>query len=162
MTGRRHNAVDRRKHDAISRPDPVATALGGGMVLVGPIGVLRIAAALAASVEVTSRLDGIRPPAVVVGLRELFDAAAAEARRAAASGSAELPRSAAPSSSGASTAPVVVDPVGTAEAAELLGCTTRNVRDLCRRGVFETAAVLAGGWVVSRREVEARLLSRAS
>jgi len=144
-----------------SRPDPVGTALGSGVVLVGPVGVLRIAAALAAA-EATGRRDGVRPPSVFVELRALFEGAAAEARRAAARGSAELPRTAAPSSSATSTAPVVVDPIGSAEAAELLGCTARNLRDLCCRGVFDTAQILAGRWVVSRREVEARLLLRAS
>lgn len=36
----------------------------------------------------------------------------------------------------------------------MLGCTDRNVRDLCARGVFATARRDAGGaWVIDRTEL---------
>ncbi len=139
----------------------MAIALGGGQVLLGPIGSLLVDRALAIA-QVDGRRNGLRPPATFTALQAILERAAAEAR-STAGGSAELPHAADPASS--TTSPpssVMVDPVGTATAAKLLGCSARNIRDLASRGVFETATVRGGCWWVERQEIEARLLSRAS
>lgn len=140
-----------------AQPDPLATSLPGGLVLVGPEGARRLLWAMRAAEQVTRR-DGIAPPADYVTLRQVIEAAVWEIQ-SAASGRSEVPPPADLASSRASSSSFLatwVDPVGTSEAAAILGCGTRNVRDLCERGVFETAGVRASQWWVERAEVARR------
>lgn len=82
-------------------------------------------------------------------------AAAAPAVSASARGSAEVPRAKTP----AGWSQIEWTP--TREAAEMLGCTDRNVRDLCARGVFVTARRDTGGsWFVDRTELLERVERR--
>lgn len=125
-------------------PDGLALPLPGGLLLLGGRGTRVVAAALALAERIAAR-DGIAPPADWVAVRAAVTAAASD------SGSAEVP---APPVVAASRV-VVMDPVSTVEAAEMLGCTARNVRDLCARGAF-AASRLGGRWVLEREEVTAR------
>lgn len=135
-------------------PDPLATPLPGGMVLLGPLGVLMLNRALVTA-ERTAARDGISAPREVATLRGVL-AGVYEAARSSASGRSEVPP---PGALAASAAPstVRVDPIGTSEAASLLNCSTRNVRDLCRRGVFASAQCRSRRWEVERDEVLARV-----
>ncbi len=129
-------------------PDPVATPLPGGLMLVGPVGVALIGSALDLAARMSAR-DGIAIHASVSRLR------AAVAEASAACGSAEVPQRPAREHS-PTVGSVVGDRLGTAEAAELLGCGERNVRDLCSRGVFATAVRHRRSWVIARAEVLGR------
>jgi len=139
-------------------PDAVASALPGGYTLLGPRGVLLVRWALKAA-EASARRDGIDAPQDFILLRETVHAAAEDARSAIGSAEARLvpglPLS--PLST-----PVLVDPVGTAEAARLLHWSAEWVRSRCRAGEFETARRPTGGsWVIERDEVESRALAQA-
>jgi hypothetical protein len=100
-------------------------------------------------VAVGSRRDGIDPPA---SFGELLTAVEEGAFR---SEHAELPIR--KGMQGSVPVRFWSDPVGTTEAAALLGITPRGVRALCSRGVFETAGVRSGQWWVERSEVAARV-----
>ena len=54
------------------------------------------------------------------------------------------------------------NPIGTTQAAHLLGITPRGVRDLCVRGVLASAAKRSRGWVMERDEVLARATQRCA
>lgn len=53
------------------------------------------------------------------------------------------------------------NPITATQAAYLLGITPRGVRDLCARGVFETARRRQAGWLIERAEVVARAAAAA-
>lgn len=136
---------------------PVATLLPGGMVILGPVGV----ALLRSSLDVATRLaarDGISIHASVTHLRAVSMEASAACGRSEVP-QLDVPEQSALSSDGSGTG----DRLGTADAAELLRCTERNVRDLCRRGVFATAVRHRSGWEIATAEVldRANLRGRA-
>ncbi|MEV8510835.1 hypothetical protein [Dactylosporangium sp. NPDC051484] len=133
--------------------DPLATPLPGGLVLLGPAGTLMFWRALVTA-ETAARRDGIRAPADVAAVRRLLEVAARDAR-SAVSGSTEVPPPA-DLARFETTSGVRLDPIGTGEAASLLGCGQRNVRDLCRREVFASAQCRSGVWTIERDEVLAR------
>lgn len=135
-------------------PDPLATPLPGGMVLLGPLGVLLLFRALVSAERAATR-DGISAPRDVATLRGVL-AGVYDIARSSASGRSEVPPPAALATS-AEPSSVQVDPIGTTEAASLLGCSSRNTRDLCRRGVFASARCRSGVWSIERDEVLARL-----
>lgn len=128
-------------------PDRLVSVMPGGYALLGPDGVRRVLYALHAAQRV-SRVDGIEPPAEQRRLRSTL-AAVLDGFR---SEHAELPFPPVMRASEASSSEWA-DPIGTSVAATLLGCTDRNVRSLCGRGVFDTAGVRAGQWVIERAEV---------
>lgn len=141
-------------------PDGLALPLGGGQVLLGPAGALLVANALAAA-EIAARRDGIRAPASLTVLRAALDQAAAEARDMAET--AKVARRARLAASLAAPPPWV-DPIGAAEAAQILGVSPQYARSLCRREAFTSARRRSGAWVVERAEVLARVtgITRAS
>lgn len=53
------------------------------------------------------------------------------------------------------------DSIDAKEAAVLLHCTSRNVRDLCCRGQIESARRVAGRWVMDRAEILSRTVRSA-
>ncbi len=94
--------------------------------------------------------------------REWEEAAAEDV--AAGCGSAEVPPPADPESleSSSSVGLGLVDPIGVTEASMILRCRPRNVRDLCRRGVFESAQRRSVGWLIERLEVAQRATAQAT
>ncbi|MFF0862340.1 helix-turn-helix domain-containing protein [Nonomuraea sp. NPDC003560] len=133
----------------MTHPDPLATGLPGGLVLLGPVGVAYCERALRLAQRAAVR-DGAASRPQVRRLAELLGAAleaiaAAAQDRASVSGSAEVPQDPPPPPSEA---------VGTEEAAELLGITARGVRDLCRRGTLPAVQV-GGRWVIDRADLVA-------
>lgn len=139
--------------------DQLVSLLPGGFVLMGPSGVLLAARALAIAERVASR-DGIRTPGDAEALRETLLAAVADARRSR-SGSEEVPLSDGVSASAVSSM-VLVDPVGTADAAVLLACTPRAVRARCRRGALASAVRSGKAWLIERHEIEGEVAARAA
>jgi hypothetical protein len=142
-------------------PDPLATLLGGGQLLIGPAGALYLARALAAA-QPTFRHNGTHPPADYSLLRRAVDQAACEAYALAngtvdhaSSGSTEFRTAADRAGSGRS------DYIGTREAAGILGCSERYVRTMCRNGAFSTARRRGRRWDLARPEVAARTLQHA-
>jgi excisionase family DNA binding protein len=102
-----------------------------------------------------ARGDGIAPNGEWLWLRGQLAAEAASAPLpTAAHNAAALPRIAESASSSA-------DLIDTREAARLLGCRPRNVRDLCHRGALESSTKHGGHWRVDRLEVEALVCRRA-
>jgi hypothetical protein len=134
---------------------PVTTRLAAAIteprVVVRPGGAVLLLAAMTGAERYWAQ-HGAVPPA---GWSELYGTLAAVA--GSGSGTAVLPlRHGGGGSAPSPTSVVMVDPVNTSEAAEMLGCTARNVRGLCRRGAFESAGHRGSGWVMERVEVLAR------
>lgn len=130
--------------------DPVATSLPGGLVLVGPVGVALVRRALDVTLRMAAR-DGIAAHVSVTRLRAVIDEASA------ACGRSEVPQHQLPGHSMLPSGSETGDRLGTAEAAVLLSCTSRNVRDLCLRGVFATAVRHRRVWWIARAEVLERV-----
>jgi hypothetical protein len=134
------------------RPNDLVTLLGGGQLLIGPVGALYVARALAAAERAAGR-DGVRPPADFVTLL-------AAAVRAADQAHAFAPETAKVSwPTDVSTSPGAdrwIDPVDVGEVARMLGCSPQWARSLCRRGEFTTAQRRPNGWLVDRGEVVVR------
>ncbi len=125
----------------------LVTELTGGEILLHRDGVRWVEMALRAAL-VSQRRNGLpSPPAAVALYRALHTATSR--LQASASGSAELPPL---TVAGTLT---VMDTIPTSVAARLLGCSARNVRDLCSRGVL-TGTRAGGRWHVDRVEVQAR------
>lgn len=125
----------------------LVTELVGGEVLLHRDGVRYAEQAMRAAF-VSQRRNGLpSPPAAVALYRALHTAVGR--LQASGCGSAELPPLAV---AGSSTG---MDTMTAPAAARLLGCTDRNVRDLCARGVL-TGTRAGGRWHVDRVEVQAR------
>jgi hypothetical protein len=128
--------------------------LGGGMVLLSGSALLEVVRALSTA-QLVARRDGISPHA---GWRWIHAELAAEAAcitsTTAARGSAAVPHPGDPALS-------CTDLVDTKEAAQMLDCQPRNVRDLCSRGVLDTARMVGGRLLIERLEVEAEVTRRA-
>lgn len=128
--------------------------LGNGQVLLGGSALLDVVRALAAAQQVTRR-DGISPNQRWLWLQaELTAEAACIPATTAAPGSAAVPQSDGSSWSSQNL-------VDTKEAAQMLGCQPRNVRDLYSRGVLESGRRIAGRLLLERAEVEAEVHRRA-
>ncbi|MCU1668048.1 MAG: DNA-binding protein [Blastococcus sp.] len=127
--------------------------LPGGQVLLGGSALLDVVRALQAAQRVTQR-DGIAAPERWRGLLAQLLSAAADAPATAPPGSAAVPQ---PDHS--SWLPG--DLVDTKEAAEMLGCKPRNVRDLNARGALESGRLVGGRLLLERTEIEAELRRRA-
>lgn len=128
--------------------------LGHGQVLLGGSALLDVVRALAAAQQVTRR-DGISPNQRWLWLQaELTAEAACIPPSTAAPGSAAVPQLDVSAWSSQ-------DLVDTKEAAAMLGCQARNVRDLCSRGVFESGRQIAGRLLLQRVEIEAEVHRRA-
>jgi excisionase family DNA binding protein len=123
-----------------------ALQLPGGTVLLGPRAVRVAAVLLRRGVEVTSRCDGITPPPWLTEVVRVVESAAAEVRTTER-GSPAVPRIGGPSVC------VSTDDLDAAEVATLLGCQSRNVRDLATRGALP-ARKIGGRWLFARGVVE--------
>lgn len=77
-------------------------------------------------------------------------------QRSSAIGTSEVPIAEGPPSS------ALIDPIDTAEAADMLNCTTRNVLGLRARGAFDSARKVGGQWQYERADVAARAAGEAS
>lgn len=108
------------------------------------------------SAERVAMRDGIAPPGRLRRLRALWEAAATFAGERGEYAAAATREESVASSSGCWS-----DPVGSAEAARMLGTSRRNVQALCRRGSFETAGRRDGRWLVERVEAAARARQRS-
>jgi hypothetical protein len=126
---------------------------GSGHVLLGGSALADVVRALKAAQHVT-RGDGFGPNPRWLWLLEQLEAELAASGNASSPGIEELPPIAARSLSDE-------QPITTREAAELLGCTARNVRGLSSRGVLESGRVVAGRMIFDRTEVVAEVLRRA-
>lgn len=124
--------------------------LGGGRVLLGGSALLDVVRALEAAQRITAR-DGYRPSPQWRELLSLLRAELGESTSRV--GSAEVPQLAEVSAWSQET-------VSTAQAAELLGCGARNVRDLAARGVL-TRRLLGGRMRFDRDEIVAEQLRRS-
>jgi hypothetical protein len=129
--------------------------LSGGEVLLVGVDVLVAEQGLRAAID-AQRRNGLPVRSEVAGLHGLLEVAAARVRGSAGFGSAAVPFEA----DGAASSPE--DLIDVREAAVLLGCKVRNVRDLCGRGVFGSARLLSGRWAVDRVEVESRAMGRSA
>lgn len=138
-----------------------AKNLAGGWVLVAPSAAGVIARALAAA-ENQTRVNGYPPPPDFTCLMAVFAHAVAEQQTPAAPGRSEVPRQREVAASAVSVRMVLADPVSAEQAAAQLGCTARNVRDLCARGSFETAQRSRAGWEIERAEVADRAKAQDS
>lgn len=128
---------------------PDIVVLRGGEVL------LRGQSVLDAYFAMQAALDAQRRNQLPVrrSVQQLADAllAAANLHQVAEDpGSAEVPLEPAMPPSGQD------DSIDVKEAAVLLHCTSRNVRDLCCRGQIESARRVAGRWVMDRAEILGR------
>lgn len=130
-----------------AEPDPVATPLPGGLVLLGPAGVLVVAAALGKTRQ-AAKASGyyLRSDSPFQALQRVIEVAAGSASRTGA-GTTGIRSEA----DGAVSARV--DVIGVTEAAVILGCTPRWVRARCERGGFVTAHRRGRQWRLARREV---------
>lgn len=127
-------------------------------MLLGPKGSILLQRALQEA-EKIARRDGI-PLSPEVQLLKVVLLGAAQKAVTTANGRSALPLLREVQSFKRPPGRVAVDPIGTVEAADLLGCQPRNVRDLCRRGVFVSAAQLGRSWTIERAEIELRALSK--
>lgn len=143
----------------MSAPDPGAPwpgtvlRLPGGQVLLAGSALLDVARALQ-GVQRAARSDGIEPPDRVRWLLAQVLAAAAESTTAAP-GSAALPQMEDLSPS------LHEDLISSEEAASMLGCKPRNVRDLAVREVLRSGRKRAGRLLFERSEIEAEARRRA-
>jgi excisionase family DNA binding protein len=133
--------------------------------VLGDRGVLYIARCVAFAEDQTRRQHGYGPPASLLPARALLATAAREvdatpmplasanavSTRTEANGSAEVPSA----RRRAKFSPV--EWITPQEAAEMLGCSDRNVRDLCARGALESAQRKGSRWLVDRAEISARV-----
>lgn len=131
----------------------VGMVLNGGELLLHPSGVRVVRAAMGALQRALDR-DGIGLPSDGRSLLDLLDQAPATAApvsvRTAGSGSPAV-------RSGPEPAPsALLDPVTASEVARMLDCEPRNARDLCKRGAFPSARLVAGRWLLERADVLAR------
>lgn len=134
--------------------DPLGIALPGGLTLLGPVGTLLLRRALRTA-EHTARQDGIRSNADVVRLRAILETSAAAARSFLGETTKRSATNNLPSS--LTRSPLLVDPIGAAEAARYLNCSPQYVRALCRRRAFASAQRRSGrGWLIERDEVATR------
>lgn len=132
-----------------------ALLLPGGCVLVMPQSVGVVSRSLAKTRELQRR-DGMPPSPAFQILADTFDEATEIVRRSA-TGTSEVPQQSRVTASPASDrGSVLADPMSAEQAAELLGCSARNVRALCSREVFETAQRTRAGWEIERTEVQER------
>ncbi len=119
--------------------------------LLGADGVRHVHRCVEVAVDQAWRRDGVRPPRSLDGARALLAAAAGlPAGEAAENRRAEVPLRPDLAASGST------EWIGTTEVARMLGCTGRNVRDLCERGALATARRRGGRWAVDRLEVAER------
>lgn len=124
----------------------------GGEVLVGT-GAVPWMRHLMQRAVAASRVNGARDLDAEAFL-EAFTAAQNRAR-CSAPGTARLPL-------GADLRPsMLIDPIGSEEAALMLGCTPENVRRLCRREALGAARLVGKSWQIERAEVAARMHERA-
>lgn len=132
--------------------DSQTTVLPVGAVLVTGADVLRVRSALGAVVRASRRTNG----GVPADLALIYDqfARAAEVVETSASGSRHMPPEVELSQSAHD------EPIGADEAAGLLGCSRRNVRDLCVRGSIVTARKVGSHWFMDRAEIVGRLMER--
>lgn len=129
------------------RSVPEVLVLRGGEVLVGAAAVPWVRLAVQRLVA-SMRADGVQDSDAEAILRAFT--VARDRLATSADGSSEVPiERDSPSS-------YSVDPITTAEVAEMTNTSTRNAVDLCRRGVFATARRVGGRWMVERDEVLAR------
>lgn len=126
---------------------PEVMVLRGGEVLVGPTAVPWVRLAVQRLVA-SMRVDGVQDADAEAILRAFTEAR--DRLGTSAIGSQEVPIERVSASSCAA------DPITTTEVAEMTNTGTRNVVDLCRRGVFATARKVGGRWTVERDEVLAR------
>lgn len=119
-----------------------SVSLPGGWVLLSPAGARVCAGALNLLEHYGRRDGGQRSPDFVATQRTL----------AAALSDVDLSTSVTHVVADA-TFPRLLDPVGTATAALMLGITRHGVADLCRRGVLTTAVRQGRSWLVERDEV---------
>lgn len=129
----------------MGKPDPVATMLPGGWVLLGPVGVGYCERALRLLKRTAAR-DGIGAPPEVRALTSTLVSALGTSD----AGSAEVPNEAPLSASSS----LEMGPVSAGTAAEYLEITDRGVRDLCARGALSAERV-AGRWVIDRADLRA-------
>lgn len=127
--------------------------LPGGWLLLGPASAAYVAMALK-WVERQHRLEGIRPPAAWVHLREASLRASAFASESAKVRSADVR---AESSQFGSE-----NRVGAGRVAEVLGCSEQWARNRLRRGDFVTARRVGRIWLVDEDELIAWTVSQAA
>ncbi len=131
--------------------------LGHGQVLLGPAGVLVVARSMAFVERFGQRTRG-RPTVEFSTVRQIIEAGAAQVRAEAFPyETGNFPPAAGVAASGRS----VVDPIGVAEMAKLLGVTPQWARTLLRRGAFASGQLTSGTWLVDRDEVLASLAGQA-
>jgi hypothetical protein len=134
--------------------------LGGGQVLIRGSALLDLLRALDAALAVSRRVDHVYPNSRVLWLREEL-AAAAETIRAGGT----APSGSHPGMGSADEVCVGIvdatDLVDTKEAAAMLGCQPRNVRDLHARKVLESGRLVAGRLMFERVEIAAEVNRRA-
>lgn len=137
-------------------PDPVATALGNGLVLLGSLGSRRLLGALRIALKDPRSGGGTVPPDVV---RLLDVLTAAVQQPGGFRGETDQVSLGQRQAASAAVSPllVVADPIGCVEAAALLRCSPQWIRALCRRGAFRTAQQRGGSWWIERGEVAARV-----
>lgn len=127
--------------------------LEGGQVLLGGPAVLDVNHMLQQVARLSRDRDGIGLSPRLRLLLATF-AAAAQETRTAASGRPEVPQL-------PDRALSPMDPIDTKEAARMLGCGERNVRDLASRGVLPTSRHVGGRLQLDRIEVQAEADRRA-
>jgi hypothetical protein len=139
-------------------PEPVKLALplGGGMVVVGPLGAVQLLRALRLVEQVADDRGGRMHPDGLA-LRAAFEVAIEQARAFVPETSklSERPDAGSSVTTRSSRSVVLVDPISSAEAAALLDCSEQWVRACCRRGKFASAERRAGRWLIERHEVVA-------
>lgn len=126
--------------------------LGGGQVLLAGPALSDVVRALETARHVT-RNDGYGPNPHWTTLLEQLRAALDECAVTSPAGSGELPEF-------TERAVSPVEPITSAEAGRLLGCTARNVRDLAARGVLTSGRQVAGRLQFERSEIEGERLRR--
>lgn len=126
--------------------------LGGGRALLGGSALLDVVLALETTQHVTGR-DGYGPHLRWRFLLEQLRAEAASIHPASVEGSPELPPI-------HSLAGLRRDEIDSAEAARMLGCTARNVRDLHARGALPPGRMVSRRLLLDRRAVAAEVLRR--
>jgi hypothetical protein len=125
--------------------------MGDGFLLIGPAAAAHVASALQRA-EQRHRLDGIRPPALWVTLRNAASASAAFAIESAKVRSSDGMSQSDSIGSGQ---------VGAGRVAEVLGCSPQWARALLRRGDLSTARRVGRTWLVDEDEVAAMAITQA-
>jgi len=132
-------------------PDDLALELGDGVTILGRVGTLSFAEALRIVAGMARTAGGGRPSPRFVRLAGILESSAANALRAFPAESFDRSSAVGVPWSAHS---VVVDPISTADAAALLGCSAQSVRARCRCGEFASAVLVGDTWVIGRHEVE--------